>query len=90
MAILESGAVALIVVICAVFSIWRLLSVRLRLRTLGALSWLPVSVGGGLIATLRRRTLAGLSGGCGACRHATHTVSANVQFLNRKPDAPRR
>ena len=90
MDILESGVVALIVVICAVFSVWRLMSVRLRLKTLEALSWLPASAGGSLIAALRRKTLAGLSGGCGACRHATHTVSANVQFLNRKPDAPRR
>lgn len=88
MAALESVLVGLIVVGCATFSVWRLMSVRLRLRTLEALSVLPAI--GNLVAILRRRTLAKLSGGCGACKGATHTLNANVQSLNRKPGVPRR
>ena len=90
MAAAESFVVVLIVSGCALFSIWRLMSVRLRLKTLDALSRLPAGAGGNLAMTLRRRTLAKLSGGCGACQQATHTVNANVQLLNRRPDGPRR
>jgi hypothetical protein len=90
MAALESWVVALIVSVCALFSIWRLMSVRLRLKMLEALSRLPAVTGGAFAMTLRRRTLAKLSGGCSACHQATHTVNANVQLLNRRPDGPRR
>jgi hypothetical protein len=86
----ESLIVGLIVAVCATFSVWRLLSIRLRLKTLDALAVLPASLGGNFVAQLRRKTLAKLSGGCGACQRATHTVNANVQPLNRRPDAPRR
>jgi hypothetical protein len=89
-AVLESLLVALIVFGCAIFSIWRLLSVRLRLKTLEALSVLPASAGGGLVAALRRRTLEKLSGGCGACaRAAAPAFNASVQPLNRRSGAPR-
>jgi hypothetical protein len=86
----ESLIVGLIVAVCATFSVWRLLSIRLRLKTLDTLAVLPASLGGNFVAQLRRKTLAKLSGGCGACQRATHTVNANVQPLNRRPDAPRR
>ena len=90
MAALEPLLVGLIVFGCAIFSAWRLMSVRLRLRTLEVLSVLPASAGGNLVAMLRRKTLAKLSGGCGACQQATHTLNANVQSLNRRSGAPRR
>jgi hypothetical protein len=89
-AALESLLVGLIVFGCTLFSAWRLMSVRLRLKTLEALSVLPASAGGNLVALLRRKTLAKLSGGCGACHDATHTLSANVRSLNRSSGAPRR
>jgi cytochrome c553 len=89
-AALESLLVGLIVFGCTLFSVWRLMSVRLRLKTLEALSVLPAAAGGHLVARLRRKTLAKLSGGCGACHQATHTLNANVQSLNRRPAAPRR
>jgi hypothetical protein len=90
-AALETLLVGLIVAGCTIFSVWRLMSVRLRLKTLEALSVLPASAGGSLLAILRRKTLAKLSGGgCGACLRATHTLNANVQPLNRRSGAPRR
>jgi hypothetical protein len=69
----ESLVVGLIVIVCATFSGWRLMSIRLRLKTLEALSALPAGPGGDFVAKLRRRTLAKLSGGCAACQGATHT-----------------
>jgi hypothetical protein len=89
-AALESLLVGLIVFGCTIFSVWRLMSVRLRLKTLEALSVLPAGAGGNLVALLRRKSLAKLSGGCGACRNATHTLNANVQSLNRRSGVPRR
>jgi hypothetical protein len=89
-AALETLLVGLIVASCMLFSVWRLMSVRLRLKTLEALSVLPASAGGNLLAILRRKTLAKLSGGCGACQRATHTLNANVQPLNRRSGAPHR
>jgi hypothetical protein len=86
----ESILVGLIVAVCAIFSAWRLLSIRLRLKALEALSALPAAAGGTFVAKLRRKTLGKLSGGCGACRVATHTLNANVQSLNRRLGAPRR
>lgn len=90
MATLESWVAALIVSACALFSLWRLISVRLRLKTLDALSRLPVMAGGYLAMTLRRKLLGRVSGGCASCHEATHTVNANVQLLNRRPAEPRR
>ncbi len=87
---LEYVIVGLIVFGCGVFSAWRLMSVRLRLKTLDVLSDLPAGAGGSLVMMLRRRTLARLSGGCSACLDATHSVNAAVQPLNRRSDEPRR
>jgi hypothetical protein len=82
----ETIIVAIIVACCGVFSAWRLMSIKLRLKTLDALSMLPG------IANLRRKTLAKLStgGGCGTCQAATKTFNANVRSANRKPAAPHR
>jgi hypothetical protein len=76
---MESFLVGVIVAFCAVFSAWRLMSVRLRLKALDALSFLPG------IAGLRRKTLSTMSGGCGACQSA---VSANARPSNQRPAAP--
>lgn len=90
MAALESILVGLIVLGCALFSVWRLLPVRLRLKALEALSVLPASAGGNLVAWLRRRTLAKLSGACDACARATQTLNVNAQPSNRSSGAPHR
>jgi len=53
------------------------MSIRFRLKTLDALAVLPANAGGNFVADLRRKTLAKLSGGCGAVRvqpaHSTRT-----------------
>jgi hypothetical protein len=90
MAALESLLVGLIVLGCTIFSVWRLMSVRLRLKALEALSVLPAAAGGNLVAMLRRKMLGKMSSGCGSCLNATHTLNANVQSLNRRSGAPRR
>jgi len=84
--VVESVIVAVIVAFCAVFSAWRLMSIRMRLKALDALSMLPG------ISNLRRRTLARLSGGggCGSCQAATKTFNANGRSANQKPAAPHR
>jgi hypothetical protein len=89
-AALEALLVGLIVIACAVFSVWRLLSLRFRLKVLDVLSRLPAYAGGQLAVKMRRKALAGLSGGCGSCAAAPPGVKGNVQLLNRKPAAPRR
>jgi hypothetical protein len=90
MVVLEYAVVALIVIGCAVSSAWRLMSARLRLRALETLAVIPGNPGGTLLARLRQKTLAQLSGGCGACARATNTVSATVPPANRRSAAPRR
>jgi hypothetical protein len=93
---LESVLVGVVVFGCALFSVWQLMSVRLRLKVLEGLSGLPSYSGGGLAKRLRRRALAGLSAGCGSCAGAAahgvepDGVKANVQLLNRRSAAPRR
>ena len=87
---LEPLLVGLIVFVCAVFSVWRLMSARIRLQVLDTLSRLPSGAGRGLVIALRRRTLARLSAGCSACAGAAHGVSASARPVSQKPAAPRR
>ena len=86
---LESLLVGTVVVVCAIFSVWRLMSVRLRLKTLDVLSVLPASLGGRLATRLRGKMLGKLSGGCGSCQ-ANPTLNATAGPWNRRPGAPRR
>jgi hypothetical protein len=90
MAIFEGLVVALIVTCCAVFSAWRLMSARLRLRLLDALAEAFGKAGVQLLTRLRQKTMAQVAGGCGACARATGTVSAISPRANRKPAAPLR
>ena len=62
--------VALIVAGCAIFSAWRLMSPRLRLRTLDFLAPVVTRLGAGnAVARLRNQTIGQLAAGCGACSH---------------------
>jgi hypothetical protein len=91
MAALQSILVALIVMVCATYSAWRLTSARFHLRVIELLG----AVGGGdaradgWIGRLRSRELSKLGGSCGAC-------SSNVKVKVHGPDptgtpgAPRR
>jgi hypothetical protein len=69
--LLQQLAVGLLVIGCALFSAWRLSSARARLRALEALGALPGIRGAAWLATLRRRTLAGLGSACGGCAQGT-------------------
>jgi len=62
--------VAIIVVGCAVFSAWRLMSPRLRLRTLDLIVPLARRLGaGGRVSRLRSHVTGQLAAGCSACSH---------------------
>lgn len=65
--VLQGALVALIVGWCAVFAAWRLASVALRLRVLGALSALPAVLTTPWLAGLRARTLERAAGTCAGC-----------------------
>jgi hypothetical protein len=68
--IIENVLVAAIVASCAIFSAWRLMSPRLRLRTLDFLTPVLGRLGGAtLAARLRSQTVGQLAAGCSACSH---------------------
>jgi hypothetical protein len=62
--------VAIIVVSCVGFSAWRLMSPRLRLRTLDFVAPIATRVGAGnTVSRLRSRVTGQLAAGCSACSH---------------------
>jgi hypothetical protein len=76
---LESLLVGCIVAACAIFSAWRLLSARLRLRVLDVVAPLLEKISAPTAARLRSRTLQQLGGACGSCssnKTATHRPAA--------------
>ena len=81
--LLQQLLVGTLVIACALFAAWRLSTARLRLRALDALSAWPVVGGASWLATLRRRTLAGLGGACGGCAQGTAPAAPKA------PHAPR-
>ena len=90
MVALETGLVALIVSGCALFSLWRLMSVRARLKLIGWLQGVPGIGTSALLGRVQRKTLAGLTGGCGGCAHAVQQINASFPPANRRPAAPPR
>lgn len=79
---LQALAVVLLVSACAIYSTWRLLSGRLRLRVLERLAAVPLLGKGAWIGALRARVLAG-AGGCAGC-------AANAAAPKQTPGALRR
>ena len=69
--LLQQVVVGVLVIACALFAAWRLSTARLRLRALDALGGWPLVRGASWLATLRRRTLAGLGSACGGCAQGT-------------------
>jgi hypothetical protein len=67
--ILENLLVGLLVAGSAIFSAWRLLSPKLRLRVLDIASPALAMFSEQWLARLRSRTLGQLAGGCGSCSH---------------------
>jgi hypothetical protein len=80
---LQALAVVLLVGACAIYSTWRLLSVRLRLRVLELLAGVPLLGRAAWIGALRARLLAG-AGGCAGC------AATSVAAPKRTPGALRR
>jgi len=89
--VLQQLLVAVLVVACALFSTWRLLSVRLRLRALDVLATLPGVRSVPALARLRERTLARQLSACGGCSQAPrHGATPAAASPNQTPGAPRR
>ena len=66
--LLQNVLVGVIVTGCVVFSAWRLMSPRLRLKTLDLVGPAMGLIGaGGTLARLRTQTIGKLAAGCGAC-----------------------
>ena len=67
--ILQSVLVGIIVAGCVIFSAWRLMSPRLRLKTLESVGPAMEKLGGrGVVAHLRAKIIGQLTaGGCSAC-----------------------
>jgi hypothetical protein len=66
--ILQEALVAVIVAGCLVFSAWRLMSPRLRLKTLELIGPTMERLGGrNTVARLRGKTISQLAAGCSAC-----------------------
>ena len=72
--LLENVLVGLIVAGCTVFSAWRLMSPRLRLRTLDLLTPALSNVAPGLLTRLRTQVIGQLAGSCGSCSHNKTTI----------------
>jgi hypothetical protein len=68
--------VGLIVVGCALFSTWRLISPSLRLKALAFLAPAMGKLGAGrAMERLRSRTIGQLASGCSACSHHKNVVN---------------
>jgi hypothetical protein len=67
---LQQLLVGVLVAACVLFSAWRLMTVRLRLRTLALLGALPGLKHAAWLARLRERALAQQLSACGGCAQA--------------------
>lgn len=91
MAALQSIIVALIVMVCAIYTVWRLTSVRFHLRVIELLGAFRSGGAGpdGWIGRLRSRELSKLGGSCGACP-SNVKVKVHGPAPTGTPGAPRR
>lgn len=73
--LLQVIVVAAVVGVCAVYSVWRLLSGAARLRALAALARWPAVASMRWFVKLDGRTRAGSGAGCGGCAAAPSAAS---------------
>jgi hypothetical protein len=67
---LQDVLVGLIVTFCVIFSAWRLMSPKLRLKALESVAPIAAKLGtGAWITRLRSQTVSQLAAGCSACSH---------------------
>jgi hypothetical protein len=83
---LQMMIVALVVLLCVLYSSWRLLSARLRLRALDALAALPGIGRARWLLGWRARLTSGSGAGCGSCAPTATRAASRKQT----PDALRR
>lgn len=88
--LLQSVLVAAVVAACALYSAWRLASLKWRLRVIDALGSLPPALTTPWLAALQRRTLAQLGGGCAGCAAGGAPTRDAAARPNQTPGALRR
>ncbi len=89
--VLQNVLVGILVAAGIVFSAWRLLSLRLRLRLLDGLNGVPGASGAAWLTRLRQRLLSQATLACGNCSQAdTHQPKAGGSSPNQTPGALRR
>ncbi len=91
MSLVLQGVVAgIVVAACAIYSAWRLASLKLRLRVIEGLGALPPALTAPWLAALRRRSLARLAGGCAGCAAGGAPTQDAAARRNQTPGALRR
>ena len=88
--LLQGVLVGLIVAACAIYSAWRLASLKLRLRVLDGLASLPPPLTAAWLGALRQRTLAQLGGGCAGCAAGGVATPDAAARRSQTPGALRR
>jgi hypothetical protein len=88
--LLQGALVGLAVAAGALYSAWRLASLKLRMRVIEGLSALPTALTAPWLAALRSRTLAQLSGGCAGCAAGGAPTRDAAARPNQTPGALRR
>jgi hypothetical protein len=92
--LLQQLVVGVLVLACALFSAWRLSSVRVRLRALEVLGGWPGLRGASWLTRLREHTLAQQLNACGGCApppgHTASSARPDAGAPNRTPGALRR
>jgi hypothetical protein len=76
---LQGLVVAAAVTLCALYSIWRLLSARLRLRVMDALARVPGLGSASWFEALRAHAVAKLAAGCASCAPAATSAASRKQ-----------
>jgi hypothetical protein len=88
--LLQGVLVGLAVAACALYSAWRLASLKLRLRVIEGLGSLPPALTAPWLAALRQRALAQLAGGCAGCAAGGAPTRGATARPNQTPGALRR
>ena len=78
-ALLQGLVVAVLVTLCVLYSVWRLLSARLRMSVMDALARLPYIGSARWFAALRAHAVAKLAAGCGSCAPAPTSAASRKQ-----------
>jgi hypothetical protein len=88
--VLQSVLMGVLVAGCAIYSVWRLASLRLRLRMIDTLARWPPLLTAPWLGALRQRTLAQLAGGCAGCAAGGAPTRDATARPNQTPGALRR